>query len=159
MSLICASRVTNFFLNIRATFLVPRSSSVPRRSTSIYGTAGADARLIRIGPTAARRRWYSRWPQVKTRKKITLRIFGGPFLAPSKLDSQRVIIMLNDQQVASWTLTSAEPRQQVIELPVGALRDKNTLMFILPDAASPRSLGVSQDFRLLGFNVQWIEID
>jgi hypothetical protein len=93
------------------------------------------------------------------RQKVTLRIFGAPFLAPGKLEAQRVIIKLNDQQIAGWTLTSAEPQEQSIELPASALRDKNILMFTMPDAASPRSLGVSEDLRLLGFNVQWIEID
>jgi hypothetical protein len=91
--------------------------------------------------------------------KVSLRIFGAPYLAPGKLDAQRVIVKLNDQQVANWLLTSAEPQEQSIEIPASALRDKNILTFIVPDAASPKSLGVSEDVRLLGFNVQWIEID
>ena len=93
------------------------------------------------------------------KQKFTLRIFAAPFLTPGKLAAQRVIIKLNDQQVASWTLTSAEPREQVVELPADALRGINVLIFEMPDAASPKSLGVSEDDRLLGFNVQWIEIE
>lgn len=92
------------------------------------------------------------------RRKVTLRIFGAPFLAPG-LDAQRVIVKLNDQQIANWTLTRADPEAQSIEVSAGQLRDKNILMFIVPDAMSPKSLGVSEDVRLLGFNVQWIEID
>ncbi|HXM33926.1 MAG TPA: hypothetical protein VN920_01945, partial [Pyrinomonadaceae bacterium] len=93
------------------------------------------------------------------KQKVTLRIFGAPFLAPGKLDAQRVIIKLNDQRICDWKLTRPEPQEQSIEIPSGASRDRNVLMFILPDAASPKSLGVSEDVRLLGFNVQWIEID
>ena len=93
------------------------------------------------------------------RHNVTLRVFGGPFLSPGKLDAQRVIVTLNDQQIANWTLTRAEPQAQSIDIPANALRDQNILTFILPDAASPKSLGLSEDARLLGFNVQWIEID
>ena len=93
------------------------------------------------------------------RQKVTLRILGAPFLVPGRLEAQRLLVKLNDQQVASWTLTRAEPQAQFIEIPASALRDENVLMFIVPDAASPKSLGVSRDERLLGFNVQWIEID
>jgi hypothetical protein len=89
----------------------------------------------------------------------TLRIFGAPFLAPGKLDTQRVIIMLNDQQLGSWSLNSAEPQDRSLKIPAGLIRDHNVLMLIVPDAASPKSLSVSEDVRLLGFNVQWIEID
>lgn len=89
----------------------------------------------------------------------TLRIFGGPFLVPGKLAVQRVAIRLNDKEVANWTLTSAEPQLRTIEIPASVLQDKNVLVFDLPDATSPRILGISEDWRLLGFNVQWLEID
>jgi hypothetical protein len=92
-------------------------------------------------------------------RNLKLRIFGAPFLAPGKLDAQRVIIKLNDSLIANWELTRAEPQLQSIEIPASTLRDKNILLFIVPDAVSPKSLGASEDVRLLGFNVQWIEID
>jgi hypothetical protein len=98
-------------------------------------------------------------PQPKGRTKLTLLIFGGPFVAPGKLDAQRVQVELNDQPIANWTISRAEPQGRAIEIPVTVLREKNVLVFRLPDAASPRTLGVSEDWRLLGFNVQWIEID
>ena len=97
--------------------------------------------------------------QSKQQQTVELRIFGGPYLAPGKLGSQRVIVELNDKRLAQWTLTSAEPAEHRIEVPASAVREKNVLVFRLPDAASPISLGVSEDWRLLGFNVQWIEID
>jgi hypothetical protein len=97
--------------------------------------------------------------QRTARTKLTLRIFGGPYLVPGKLDAQRVVIKLNDQQLADWALTSATPQLFSIEIPAGTLREKNVLVFVLPDAATPRSLEGNNDWRLLGFNVQWIEID
>jgi hypothetical protein len=97
--------------------------------------------------------------QMKKQPGLKLRIYGGPFIAPGKLDAQRVAVELNDRTIAQWTLNSPEPAEHTIDIPAGLLREKNALIFRLPDAASPRALGVSEDWRLLGFNVQWIEIE
>jgi hypothetical protein len=90
---------------------------------------------------------------------IKLKIYGGPFIAPDKVNAQRVMVDLNDKTIAQWTLTNPEPAEHTIDIPAGLLRDRNALVFRLPDAASPRTLGISEDWRLLGFNVQWIEIE
>ncbi|MCU1264984.1 MAG: hypothetical protein JWM21_1302 [Acidobacteria bacterium] len=97
--------------------------------------------------------------QVKKEAGLKLRIYGGPFIAPGRVDAQRVRIELNDQPIAQWTLTNPEPAEHAIEIPAGLIREKNVLVFRLPDAASPRTLGISEDWRLLGFNVQWLEIE
>ncbi|HXD34510.1 MAG TPA: hypothetical protein VN643_25550 [Pyrinomonadaceae bacterium] len=97
--------------------------------------------------------------QVKNQPGVKLRIFGGPFIAPGKVDAQRVIIEINDQKIAEWNLNKPDPVEHVVEIPAHVLRDQNTLVFLLPDAASPRLIGYSEDWRLLGFNVQWIEIE
>ena len=97
--------------------------------------------------------------QVRKQANTKLRIFGAPFLAPGKVDAQRVTIELNDQKIAEWLLNESEGAIRVIDVPLNILREQNTLVFRMPDAASPRALGVSEDWRLLGFNVQWIEID
>jgi hypothetical protein len=88
----------------------------------------------------------------------TLRLRMAPFLAVGKLERQRVEVLLNDHRIASLTLSDATPKDFEIELPVSALRNQNVLMFRLPDAASPQSLGVSEDTRLLGISVYWMEI-
>jgi hypothetical protein len=90
---------------------------------------------------------------------LKLRIFGAPFIAPGKLDSQRILITLNGQKLAEWTSSSSEPAERIIEIPARLLQQNNTVIFQLPDAASPRRLGVSNDDRLLGLSVQWIELD
>jgi hypothetical protein len=69
-----------------------------------------------------------------------------------------VEVQLNDQPIASLTLSHAAPMDHEIVLPVSAIRKQNVLAFTLPDAASPQSLGVSEDTRLLGINVQWMVI-
>jgi len=97
--------------------------------------------------------------ELRKQPRVNLKIYGGPFIAQGKVEAQRVTIELNEQAIAHWTLTDPEPREHTIEIPNGLLREKNALVFHLPDAASPRTLGVSQDWRLLGFNVQWLEIE
>jgi hypothetical protein len=97
--------------------------------------------------------------QIKQPQTIKLRIFGGPFLAPGKLEAQRVMVELNDTSIAQWRLTSSAPTEHTIEIPASLLREKNVLVFRFPDAVSPISLGLSDDWRLLGLNIQWIEIE
>jgi hypothetical protein len=118
------------------------------RETSSHWTERGKATLV-----------FSLAPESARKQAVTLRIFGGPFLAPGKLDAQRVLVRLNEQEIATWNLTRAEPQERSIEIPASMLRGQNVLLFELPDAASPRVLGLSEDWRLLGFNVQWIEID
>jgi len=89
----------------------------------------------------------------------TLRISAGPFLAPGKLNAQHVTIKLNDRELATLVLTEAAFKEHTIPLPAGALQNENVLSFEIPDADSPRNAGAGEDYRLLGINVQWIEID
>lgn len=88
-----------------------------------------------------------------------LRIKLGPFLAPGKLDEQRVGVELNGRTIMTLRLRDAAPKEYQIALPSDLLRDKNVLAFALPDAESPRALKVSDDTRLLGINVEWMEIE
>jgi hypothetical protein len=97
--------------------------------------------------------------QVKKQQVVKMRIFGAPFIAPGKLEAQRVTIELNERKVAEWTLSNPDPLVYEIEIPTSLFRNENVLVFRMPDAASPRALGLSGDWRLLGFNVQWIEIE
>ena len=89
----------------------------------------------------------------------TLRIKLAPFLAPGKLDAQRVGIRLNDLLLVTLTLDDATFKEYTIALPPGVLKNKNMLSFELPNTESPRTLGAGDDVRLLGINVQWIEFD
>lgn len=97
--------------------------------------------------------------QLRMQPGVKLKIYGAPFIAPGNLNVARVRIELNDHLVAEWIVTSPEAAEHTIEIPAGLLREKNALAFHLPDAASPRALGISEDWRLLGFNVQRLELE
>lgn len=84
---------------------------------------------------------------------VLLTIKFLPFLVPNKVQSQRVTILLNDQQVDEFTAVDPSPSERTIRLPAGLLRQRNVLRFVLPDAASPASFGLSADERLLGIAV------
>ncbi len=92
-------------------------------------------------------------------RPATLIMKTGPFLAPPQLASQRVFLKLNGKQVADLTLTNREAEEFHIDLPASVLQKENLLTFELPDAQWPKSLGHSDDTRLLGINVQSIKID
>ena len=70
-----------------------------------------------------------------------------------------VKIKVNGQLIASMTLNEPESKVYSVLAPSSLLRENNVLTFELPDADSPHYLGVSNDTRLLGINVQWIKLD
>ncbi len=88
----------------------------------------------------------------------TLRIKLSPFLVPGHLDAQRLNIELNHTPIAALELRTSEPQVYSIELKSSALPDQNVLELRLPDAESPQAFGLSDDARLLGINVEWIEL-
>lgn len=91
-------------------------------------------------------------------KDSTLLIKLNPFLAPGKLERQRVEIKLNNQTITTLNLKDTEAKEYSIALPSSLLQRDNVLTFNLPDAASPQDLNISEDARLLGISVEWFEI-
>jgi len=90
---------------------------------------------------------------------VVLRLKLAPFLVTGKLDQQQLRVKLNKQPVGQLTLRETDSKEYSIALPANLLRDQNIVTFELPDAESPKNLGVSEDTRLLGVNVQWLLID
>jgi hypothetical protein len=88
-----------------------------------------------------------------------LEIRMGAFLVPGKLNEQRVEVKLNGQRLTVLDVKEAEPNSYSIELPGHLLRERNVLTLKLPDAESPAALKVSEDTRLLGINLQWMQIE
>ncbi|HMF55320.1 MAG TPA: hypothetical protein VK619_03080, partial [Pyrinomonadaceae bacterium] len=89
-----------------------------------------------------------------------LRIKLLPFTSPGKLDVQHVQVSLNGKTVATWQLSNQEMQEFSIDLPRGALSEKNVISFEMPDVVSPKSIGaIANETRRLGINVEWIEID
>jgi hypothetical protein len=46
-----------------------------------------------------------------------------------------------------------------VALPAAALRPDNELVFLLPDAHSPKSVGIGMGERVLGLSVRWIQLN
>jgi hypothetical protein len=92
-------------------------------------------------------------------KPSILRIEMGAFLVPGKLDEQRVNIALNGHEIGTLNIRQVESREYTIAVPAEFLHEHNVVSFDLPNADSPVTFGLSNDDRLLGISVQWIEID
>ncbi|HEY0384639.1 MAG TPA: hypothetical protein VGC64_01445, partial [Pyrinomonadaceae bacterium] len=110
---------------------------------------------------------YSRWTErgsasivfaLEELDSLVMRIRMSPYLAPGKLATQHVRLSLNGETLPTLTLTEPDVRVYSITLPREFLRERNVLRLELPDAESPKQLGAGADARLLGINVQWIEL-
>jgi hypothetical protein len=88
----------------------------------------------------------------------TLLLKMSPFLVLGRLDAQRVEVALNGQLLKTLELKEAEAKYYSIKLPDNLLKEKNIIGFMLPDAASPASLKISDDARRLGINLEWFEL-
>lgn len=88
---------------------------------------------------------------------LRLRLRLHPFLVPGQLAAQRVVVSLNGAPLRTLRLAIPDPRDHDLEIPVAALRHENVLRFDLPDAASPASLGVSEDPRVLAVAVETLK--
>jgi lysophospholipase L1-like esterase len=86
-----------------------------------------------------------------------LRVRLHPFLVPGRLDSQRVAVSLNGAPLRTLRLTIPDARDHDLDLPASAVRLENVLRFDLPDAASPKSLGASEDPRVLAVAVETVK--
>ena len=89
---------------------------------------------------------------------MTLQLKMAPFLAAGKLDEQRVKIKLNGRTLADLSLRNPDLTVYPVSLPADALRERNILEFQISGAASPASLGVGADQRLLGIRVASVEL-
>ena len=82
----------------------------------------------------------------------------GPFLPKGKMKEQRVNIILNGQQIETLSLKEEVANEYKLLLPKNLLREKNLLVFGLPDADSPRNFGIGDDPRQLGIALYWIQL-
>lgn len=87
---------------------------------------------------------------VSEAKQLQLKIGMAPFLVPSKLNQQKLIVKLNGQLVADLVLTNDNVSEFSITLPQSAMKLNNVLSFSIPSAASPLEFGVGTDERRLG---------
>jgi hypothetical protein len=87
-------------------------------------------------------------------KQHKFRIRAAPFIGGS-VNAQKVTLTLNGERLREFELTAGQEFE--LTIPASNLGTNNVLTFQLPNAASPRSLGLSDDDRLLGLRVEWLE--
>ena len=84
-----------------------------------------------------------------------------PFLAPPTLDHQDIYVLANGENIGSWKLDQSgftaiewQVSAQLLQKAGQTLQ----LSFLMPDAASPKSLDAGEDLRILGLAFRSIEI-
>ncbi len=76
------------------------------------------------------------------------------YLPDGQVPQQRLIVSLNEQELATFTITTQEFATYHVAIPKGVLRRENALRLGHPDAVSPRELGKGPDARQLGVAVR-----
>lgn len=94
-----------------------------------------------------------------SQRDLTLRMQLSGFVIPTRHSRQRVTAILNGTKVGDFVIEGTEPIERSIKLPAPLLRSENELIFKLPDAASPKSFGLSSDPRALGIAVYWMQVE
>ncbi len=86
-------------------------------------------------------------PISSTVHDLNLQMHFIPYLGEGKLKSQRVRVFANEHEIAEWEVKVNDKYQALI--PKNTLPDHGVLRlhFELPDAVSPKSLGLSEDTR------------
>src|SRR2546423_1619269 len=87
-----------------------------------------------------------------------LRMKFMPWIVSEKLNEQRVNMSLNGRLLETLILKNPGPQEYSRDLPKAILQLNNVLLFELPNATSPKTLGVGDDARPLALGVFWLEI-
>lgn len=91
---------------------------------------------------------------------LVLRMELLPYIKPGHTQ-QRIIVRINGTDAAQWRFTSERPEVRQVPIGAGQLgtdRSRIRVELALPDAIAPKTLGISDDTRLLGLNVRSIEV-
>lgn len=89
---------------------------------------------------------------------LLFRIKLFPFILKGKVEQQRIEFKLNDHPLETLLLKEEGVNEYAVRLPKNLLREKNLLVFGLPDAAAPQTLGVGVDTRQLAIGVFWVRL-
>ena len=88
---------------------------------------------------------------------LKLRMMMSALTNPPDLPFQPVEVLANQKQVAQWQVSSAGEFAAII--PAEAVSGSTLeIEFRTPKAASPKTLGQSEDARVLGICVYWLEL-
>jgi len=86
---------------------------------------------------------------------MVLTLTAHPFVVEDRPEMQAVRVAANDRTVAALRMEHAELDDYRIPIPRAALNDERLrIRLTVPDAASPRALGISGDGRLLGIKLR-----
>jgi hypothetical protein len=89
---------------------------------------------------------------------LKLRMMMSALTNPPELPFQPVEVLANQKQAAQWQVSS--PGEFTVIIPAEAVSAGTTLEieFRTPKAVSPKALGKSEDARMLGICVNWLEL-
>lgn len=87
---------------------------------------------------------------------LLLQIKAATFVVPDRLRTQTVSISLNNHLLETREIDA--PQVFTVALQKELLSKRNVLVFDLPNATSPRALGLGKDDRTLGLRVEWMEL-
>jgi len=94
---------------------------------------------------------------VETPRALELSLVGDMFSPNSRLE-QRLIVSLNGVPIGQQTLHDPMQHTLVFQIPAEIVQKDNTLRLELPDAKSPLEMGISKDWRKLGFALRRFEV-
>ena len=91
---------------------------------------------------------------------VLLEALFKPFLAPGRLDLQRVQVYLNGDMLGVWQASTNSFETYRLEIDAGSFPpgEPFTLEFRTPDSASPAALGAGADQRVLGLAMIWVRL-
>jgi hypothetical protein len=97
---------------------------------------------------------------VRQKVPFTMKVTAVPFLYESLLTAQRMIVLLNDNEVGQFEMREQLVKPYVVNLPSKLLKDRNVLRIKLPDATAPISITENNnDERALGILVKTITFE
>jgi hypothetical protein len=91
-------------------------------------------------------------------RNLRLRIKLFPFISKGKVEQQRIEFKLNEHPLETLLLKEEGVNEYEVRLPKDFLAEKNLLVFGLPDAAAPQTLGLGIDTRQLSIGVFWVSL-
>jgi hypothetical protein len=167
-----------FWVSLMASVLVAgqtsgADSSTPVGSTpdvigaSIQFNAGGNSERYRVSGWSKIEKEYT-WSEGKSAQlglpipsnpgALTLVIKMGALVNPSALPYQKVEVFANGQKIADWHVTDTADFTAPIPAEVTKKSSILNIEFRLPNATSPKTLGLGDDGRVLGIRVYSIEL-
>ncbi len=94
-------------------------------------------------------------------KTVYCKLSGHAFLHPEKKKEQKIIIQAEKQELVRKTFSYPDTASPIVFMlpPSMTRRDSVFLKFSLPDAVSPKSLGVSSDHRMLAYFLTSLQME